>query len=202
MDFQYGHRHQQQQQQQEEQQQQQQQQQQQMNMMMSSSGLTRYRSAPSSYFTSYLEDSAADTINSRGGGGYGMDDLDHFLNRFLPNSTTTEGQQQGSNLCTTTTSMQSPHRTTPCVKQEIQTDYSQTMMSQNDHNSSSMDCYSNNRVLSSSNQFAPIKMATGGGGNNSNSNLVRYNSSPAGLFANINVHNGKFFVFNSLELNS
>lgn len=190
MDFQYGHRHQQQQQQQRPEQQQQEQHQQQINMMTISSGLTRYRSAPSSYFASYLEDSTADTINSHGGGGYGMDDLDHFLNRFLPSSTTTEGQQQRSNLCTAN-SMQSPHRTTSFVKQELQTDYSQPMMSQTNHNSSSstsMDCFSNNRILSSSNQFAPIKMATGGG-NNSNSNLVRYNSSPAGLFANIDIPN-------------
>jgi hypothetical protein len=205
MDFQHGHRP----------------QQQQMN-----AGLTRYRSAPSSYFTSFL-DGANNTIGRGGGGGggiggYGMDDLDHCLNRFMPNNGQGEDSNPGNSF-SNNMSMQSQTQfmTTmkqkqeamqpqqqPLQQQNIQNSYSQVsqmmyqsqasspaeVQAQRNHNSEASNASAidySNRLLSSmnSNRFAPIKMATGGG----NLNLTRYNSSPAGLFANINIENGNVF---------
>lgn len=197
MDFQRGHRHQQQ--------------------PQMTGGLTRYRSAPSSYFTSFLDATDNYVSSSVGGGGggiggmggYVMDDLDQFLNRFMPNNS---GQRQeelnpGNNFSNSMSIQSHQTQFVGSMKQEQESmesqgqlnDFSSQMMYQsqdsaeiqapaqrNQQNSEASVDYSN-RLLNSvnTNRFTPMKMATGGG----NSNLIRYNSSPAGLFANINIEN-------------
>ncbi|XP_071915699.1 transcription factor bHLH130-like isoform X2 [Coffea arabica] len=182
-----------------------------------SGGLTRYRSAPSSYFSSFF-DAAADII-PRSGGGFGGDDLDHFLNRFMPsNRVNAQAEDSNSNnsFANSMNMQQSQSQFVASMKQEAevmqqpeqlqqlqqtnQNDYSQisqqmmyqsqAQVQQNTNNTqlSSASAGDNSyRLLSSvnSNRLTPAKIESGGG----ISNLIRYNSSPAGLFANINIEN-------------
>ncbi|XP_027077375.1 transcription factor bHLH130-like isoform X2 [Coffea eugenioides] len=182
-----------------------------------SGGLTRYRSAPSSYFSSFF-DAAADII-PRSGGGFGGDDLDHFLNRFMPsNRVNAQAQDSNSNnsFANSMNMQQSQSQFVASMKQEAevmqqpeqlqqlqqtnQNDYSQisqqmmyqsqAQVQQNTNNTQLSNASAGDnsyRLLSSvnSNRLTPTKIESGGG----ISNLIRYNSSPAGLFANINIEN-------------
>ncbi|CAI9106590.1 OLC1v1005783C5 [Oldenlandia corymbosa var. corymbosa] len=193
----------------------------QQQLHMAGGGLTRYRSAPSSYFSSFL-DAADEAIRNHSGGGsgfgYGGDDLDHFLNRFMP------GNSSGldsifNDSFSNNANMQSQSQVVASVKREEETLQPQQLQQQRNQSihsqlpppvpfrnqaqgqsrlsqqiignaeASSASAVDNSHSLLNSvrsNQMgAPLKMASGGG----NSNLQRYNSSPAGWFANINVEN-------------
>ncbi|KAL3519221.1 hypothetical protein ACH5RR_021810 [Cinchona calisaya] len=169
-----------------------------------SGGLTRYRSAPSSYFSSFL-DTAADTISSSS--GFGGDDLDNFLDKFMPSYRINAQPQMDSNSnygsgnSTTMQQQQSQSQFVASMKQEPevmlqqqhQNQQQQQIMypapgpqAQPQQNTNNTQQVSNASALDNSYRLAPMKMGNGGGGN---SNLIRYNSSPAGLFANSNIEN-------------
>ncbi|CAN4104767.1 unnamed protein product [Withania somnifera] len=215
------------------------------------SGLTRYRSAPSSYFTSLLSSNNPAGIAGGGGNcGYARDDFEQFLNprasnngikqvfdRFVANigpqdsnpdeligdsrqihqnpmsnmnvrsevvapmKQENEAQQQRQmNYQFQEQQSQNSQFISP-VKTEItqqNSDYSlasqmnyQTQAQQNENSTdytSAMDSFC--RYLDSdSNRMNQIKMDGGFGAGSSNSNLTRYNSSPAGFVAQVNIEN-------------
>ncbi|KAL2470509.1 Transcription factor bHLH [Abeliophyllum distichum] len=183
-----------------------QQQQQQQQQQQVGSGLTRYRSAPSSYFASLLDSTSSS-------GGFGGDDFDQLFNprasspetqqifaRFA-NSVDTIGQNYSSNM---SLQSQSKSQFVPPIKNETEVhqpqkqlqrqqsnDYSSvSKMTHQSHNSgdasSAMD-NSFSRLYGSINSDRVAHMNMDGGGRNSN--LIRQSSSPAGLFANINIGN-------------
>ncbi|XP_073054937.1 transcription factor bHLH130-like isoform X1 [Primulina eburnea] len=177
------------------------------------SGLTRYRSAPSSYFATLLNRN-----DSSGHGVLETEDLEQIFNlrasspetqrifsRFMNSSDSIQEQQ----LHLQSQSQANPPFLPPRketesnqLQRQKSCDYSTVsqLMYQN-HSSkvanSVMD-NSYNRLLGpiSSNRVAQIKMESGGsggcisGGVGGGSNLIRHSSSPAGLFASINIENG------------
>lgn len=214
------------------------------------SGLTRYRSAPSSYFSSLLNSNPANVAGGGGNCGYARDDFDQLLNprtsnngikqvfdRFVANigsqGSIPDGfiddsqqiqqnsisnmnvrsdvvapmkqehgaQQQRMNYQCQEQQSQNSQFIAP-VKQEItqqNSDYSlasqlnyQTQAQQN-HNAtgftSGMDNFGRYLGSVDSNRLNQTKMDGGFGTGSSNANLTRYNSSPAGFFAQINIEN-------------
>lgn len=149
---------------------QQQQQQQQMN-----SGLTRYRSAPSSYFADMMngslfggEEVADQFINPRAS----SPDSDRFFSRFMSSC-----GGEDSNLADI-----SGVRPSCSVNEPVQAQFMAPMKHEPDvpHSHPQQEM----RSLGINN-FPQMKMA---GGNNLN--LIRQSSSPAGLFAQVNIDNG------------
>lgn len=209
------------------------------------SGLTRYRSAPSSYFTSLLSsNNPADVSGGSGNCGYARDDFDQLLNprasnsgikqvfdRFVANigpqdsnpdgliddtqqiqqnsmsnmdvrsevvapmKQEHEAQQQQMNYQCQEQQSQNSQFIAP-VKQEItqqNSDYSLTSQmnyqteAQQNHNSTDFTSGMDN--FGRCNRLNQTKMDGGFGTGSSNSNLTRYNSSPAGFFAQVNIEN-------------
>ncbi|KAL7151801.1 hypothetical protein ABFS83_04G055500 [Erythranthe nasuta] len=182
-----------------------QQQQQQQNMQAGvGAGLTRYRSAPSSYFANLLNTPAG------GDGGFGgaADDFEQLFNearasspetqrifsRFM-SSNSDDSVRESSSPCVMTdlpsrsplnSQFYPPTKAEPEFEQRLQrqrsNDYSEPV------HSSAMDG-EYNRVLGSfsSSHVAHMKIERAGGGGGSG--LIRHSSSPPGLFANINIDN-------------
>ncbi|KAG8389037.1 hypothetical protein BUALT_Bualt02G0187700 [Buddleja alternifolia] len=161
--------------------------QQQQQQSQTGSGLTRYRSAPSSYFSSLLNDV-----------GFGAsDELDHLFNprastpephRIWTSSTTTPPLQSQSHI---NNSQFLPHPKHEPEAQQLQSnDYSSAahMIYQSHNseapNSAAMDNLYNGQTGSFDPTHGPPMKMEGG-----NSSLIRHRSSPAGLFANINIEN-------------
>ncbi|KAM7528909.1 hypothetical protein LguiB_032319 [Lonicera macranthoides] len=167
------------------------------------SGLMRYRSAPSSYFTNL--------INSGGIGGYGEggEDIDPFLNPRVPSPETerilSRFISDGADLL----------HDNPLIERSdlgneaVQPQFVGTMKHENEvFSQNHMYQQENTKALSSatgmvyegqlsqpSNLGSSVVMdrlpqTSGAGGGGSSSNLIRHSSSPAGLFAQINVENG------------
>lgn len=215
-----------------------------------SSGLTRYRSAPSSYFSSLL---SSTTPVSGGGCGYARDDFSHLQNSrgsatdieqvfasfvaSIGNSNSNSGNfptnQQIQENPTTNMNVRSdfivPKQEAIQTHQRLvrhkSSDYSlvsqmnyqnqsqqfispvkkepETLQQTTDHASSSHMNYQtqpqqveksraatdNSFVFANSARFTP-----GSGGGGGNSNLTRYNSSPAGFFDQINIENGMHYL--------
>ncbi|KAL0459258.1 UNVERIFIED_CONTAM: Transcription factor [Sesamum latifolium] len=176
------------------------QQQQQQNMQTGSAGLTRYRSAPSSYFASFLDNPTAD-------GGFGADDLEQLFNprasspetqrifsRFMNGTADTVQENSFSNMTLPSkpqlNSQFLPPRSKESEPQQQSKDYSSaSQIMYQTHNSGAANSAamqnSYNRPFDS---FSSMKVE-GGGGAVGGSSLVRHSSSPAGLFANINIEN-------------
>ncbi|OMO78109.1 hypothetical protein COLO4_24830 [Corchorus olitorius] len=180
------------------------------------SGLTRYQSAPSSYFTGILDRDFCQEFLNRPS----SPETESIIARFLSNSGDAGGGGGGGNtenmsdqnLCGMT--QNSPVRET-VVKVEQQTQImtpmnnqtgimqQQQQQQQGNYSSASQNFYQNQPQQNLSNQQSGSSMDYGqiptsmglprppqmkmGGGNNSN--LIRHSSSPAGLFANINIEN-------------
>ncbi|KAK6164196.1 hypothetical protein DH2020_001060 [Rehmannia glutinosa] len=176
------------------------------------SGLTRYRSAPSSYFASLLNSPTNDGV-------FGGDDFEQLFNprasspeaqrifsRFM-NSTDTVRENSSDMTLPSQSQLNSqflpPGKTEPDVhppQQQLQrqqsNDYSSAsqMMYQSHNNSeaanasAAMENSSYTGLLGSfnTNRVAEMKTERVGGGNSS---LIRHSSSPAGLFANIDIEN-------------
>ncbi|KAE8665097.1 bHLH128 protein [Hibiscus syriacus] len=172
------------------------------------SGLTRYQSAPSSYFLSILDKDFCQEILNRpsspeteriiarflssgddAGGGTGDNQenvSDQNLGSIMPNSPVREKTVK----IEPQTMTQTNNQTGVILQQQQQGNYSSAP--QNFYQSqpnSTMD----NRIPSST------KM-----GNCNNSSLVRHSSSPAGLFSNINIENiaGYYGSINSINIES
>ncbi|XP_009618594.1 transcription factor bHLH80-like [Nicotiana tomentosiformis] len=207
------------------------------------SGLTRYRSAPSSYFSSLLSSNNPTAVVSGGGNcGYARDDFDQLLNsrasntddvkqvfdRFVANIDP-QDSNPNNGLIGDTQQIQQNHMSNmnvrsegvaptkqeheqsqarqsqnsqfiAAVKQETQqnSDYSlasqmnyQTQAQQNDNSdlTSAMDNFARFLGAADSNRLNQTKMDGGFGAGSSNSNLTRYNSSPAGFFAQFDIEN-------------
>lgn len=179
------------------------QQQLQRNHQPASSGLMRYRSAPSSYF--------ANLMSSSGLGNDVVENCDEFLNpsqaspeterilsRFMSGGGTEEdssshslrGIQQNASV---SEALQSQFPT-DSVKHGAEI-FGHGDQQQNSNYSSGSHMMYHNSVASNSeidNSFRmgslpQMKIGGGGGGN---SNLIRHSSSPAGFFSHINVENG------------
>ncbi|XP_019157890.1 PREDICTED: transcription factor bHLH122-like isoform X2 [Ipomoea nil] len=187
-----------------------QQQQQQM-----TSGLTRYRSAPSSYFASYLNSNTSDTSGIGGGGGYARDDFDQLLNahnsssdvqqafgRFMASldSQDMNSNRPGNSSSNLNVKQESDAYEQPPPQQlpESGGDYGSVSQmnysgqAQQSHNSDATTTTTSAMedsfgLMNSANpdRFRSPKMNTGVG----NSNLTRYNTSPAGFFAQFDIGN-------------
>ncbi|KAK4441486.1 Transcription factor [Sesamum alatum] len=143
-------------------------------MQTGGSGLTRYRSAPTSYFSSFLNATTAD-------GGFGAED---FGQLFSP-----------------TVTLKS--QLLPPRKKERRTEQPLRRQQSNDYSSVSQIMYQNsnseaaNSATGSSytRQLGEMDLNRGGaavkteGGGDGSSNLIRQSSSPAGLFDDINMEN-------------
>lgn len=186
-------------------------------------GLTRYQSAPSSYFSSFLE-SCEDFLNRPS-----SPETERIFARFLSNAnentddTTNNNDLSDQNLGLIQNSPvkmepeqeQQPQQQQTQIMQQQQTQIlpqqqqhqAQIMQQQRTFSASSQSFYPNRPQQNLQNppnsasgldygcinstgvpRFPPMKMATGG----NNSNLVRHSSSPAGLFANLEIENGMF----------
>ncbi|KAK4419525.1 Transcription factor [Sesamum alatum] len=166
---------------------------------MGSAGLTRYRSAPSSYFSSFLDTPTADA-------GFGADDLEQLFN---PRASSPETQRIFSRFMNTTAEtiqencFSNNSQFLPPKGKESEPQQQLQRQQSNDYSSASQIMYqshnseaanpaamqnSYNRSFDSftSNHAVQMKVEGGAGGGSS---LVRHSSSPAGLFANINIEN-------------
>jgi hypothetical protein len=161
------------------------------------SGLTRYRSAPSSYFSTILDRELSEQFFSRpsspeteqifarfmsgggsggSGGGGGADDASEVG--------TKEGNIQQTQF------MQSINDEAARVVLQQQSNYGST--SQSFYQSPSR-LPLPNQGLNSMGMDPLTQMKTGGGGNSSS--LIRHSSSPAGLFSHINVENSTCLLY-------
>ncbi|KAL0437240.1 UNVERIFIED_CONTAM: Transcription factor [Sesamum radiatum] len=155
---------------------QQQQQQFPQNMQTGGAGLTRYRSAPSSYFSSFLSD-----------GGFGAED---FGQLFSPNVATTLQSQRKSQLLPPRKKERRTEQPQQQLRRQQSNDYSSVMyQNPNSDAANSATGSSYGRQLGETDfksGAAPVKTERGGDGS---SNLIRHSSSPAGLFDDINIEN-------------
>lgn len=165
------------------------------------SGLTRYRSAPSSYFSSIIDrefyehvfnrPSSPETermltrfVDSLGGGDAADADAeDSLANTQNPPTTVVAVKEEVNHQPQDVTSMNNE----PLVLQQQQQQQSNNM---NNYGSSG----TQNFYQSTGRPPLPNQMKTGRG---SSSSLIRHGSSPAGLFSNINIDTGmsNFFSF-------
>ena len=176
------------------------------------SGLTRYQSAPSSYFSNILDRDFCQEFLNRPS----SPETERIIARFL-SSTEDAGGIGGNtenisdkNLCEImqnspvretavkieqqTQIMTPMNNQTGVMQQQLQGNYSSASQNfyqsqpqqhlPNHHSASTMDY----RIPNSTGMARPTQMKMGGG---NNSNLIRHSSSPAGLFANINIENSK-----------
>lgn len=161
-------------------------------------GLTRYRSAPSSYF--------ADLINSSGTlGNDVVENCDEFIDpgqtspeteRILSRLLSSSGGGGSGQSASVNEALQPPQFPTESVKHgggEVFGLGDQHRQQQNSNYSSGSNMMYHDSVASNSGIESAYRMESlpqmkiGGGGN---SHLIRHSSSPAGLFSNINVENG------------
>ncbi|KAE8682958.1 Transcription factor bHLH80 [Hibiscus syriacus] len=160
-------------------------------------GLTRYQSAPSSYFSNILDRDFCQEILNRPS----SPETERIIARFLSNSDDAAGSGgdypdniSDQNLGSITPN--SPLRETT-VKIEPQTQIMTQMnysVPQNFYQSQPQQYLSNQqpnstmdyRVQSSTEMDRPIELKMGNG---NNSSLIRHSSSPAGLFSNMNIEN-------------
>ncbi|XP_057798245.1 transcription factor bHLH122-like isoform X2 [Salvia miltiorrhiza] len=145
------------------------------------SGLTRYRSAPSSYLTSLLSAPSSD-------GGFGEED---FAELFNPRASSPETQVIFSRFMNSS-GQESRPSIAPLPRKSENQEYAPPQKLQRQH---SHDLYSEAAAVAdtsyskvfaplSSNCAAPVQVKM-----ERTSGLIRHSSSPAGLFANINIEN-------------
>lgn len=159
------------------------------------SGLTRYRSAPSSYFANIIDREFCEEFFNRPS----SPETERILTRFIAGSG--GGGGNGGTEVTNTSEV---------VATEASSQQTQFMASMNNEAAGVLQQQQSNYGSASQNFYQGLprpplpnssvegsysmglnrlpQMKTGGGGNNSS--LIRHSSSPAGLFANINVGEG------------
>lgn len=157
------------------------------------SGLTRYRSAPSSYFSNIIDKEFYESIFNRPS----SPETERIFSRFV-NSLSGGGDDGGSVAEDSVSQNMQPVQQVSAVKEEIISQQSQDMASMNNEpvvlqrQQSNINNYGSsstpqNFYQSSGRPPLPNQMKTGRG---STSNLIRHGSSPAGLFSNINIESG------------
>ncbi|XWS52482.1 hypothetical protein CRYUN_Cryun11dG0074200 [Craigia yunnanensis] len=175
------------------------------------SGLTRYQSAPSSYFSNILDRDFCQEFLNRPP----SPETEQIIAQFLSSSEDAGGNGGNTenisdqNLCSITPN--SPIRETVVkIEQQTQimtpmnnqTGVMQQQQQQGNYSSASQNFYQSQpqqhlpnqqsgatmdyRIQNSTWMARPTQMKMGGG---NNSNLIRHRSSPAGLFSNINIEN-------------
>lgn len=173
------------------------------------SGLTRYQSAPSTYFSDILDtDFCQEFINRPS-----SPETERIIARFLSSGDNITDNISDQNLCAIP---QNSPVTDTAVKVEQQTQIitpvdnqtvvmqRQQQQQQGNYSSASQNFYQSQpqqhlpnqqqgstldyRIPNSMGMNRPTQTKIGG---STNSNLIRQSSSPAGLFANINIENSK-----------
>ncbi|XP_031099334.1 transcription factor bHLH130-like [Ipomoea triloba] len=155
--------------------------------------LTRFRSAPSSYFDTILNAAPTPPPAKTGGGGYARDDMlsgggsgPNIQQAFARLIATMGGARDASSCSSGGASDAKPPLVPPPPKQEPEARRQEMKYS----SESQGFCAGDNSygLMSPVNPgcFAPVKMNTGV----SSSNLTRYNTSPAGFFDQFNIKNG------------
>ena len=176
-----------------------------------SSGLTRYRSAPSSYFNNIIDREFYEHIFNRPSSPETERVFSRFMNSLrddgAPEDSLAQNFSPGSAVKEENISQQDQGM--PSMNNEQVVLQQQQQNNMNNYNSgthgfnyqSSVRPPLPNQNLASSGMEGTYslgvnrvpQMKTGGGGNHSN--LIRHSSSPAGLFSQINVENGMYFIF-------
>lgn len=168
------------------------------------SGLTRYRSAPSSYFANIIDREFCEEFFNRPS----SPETERILTRFIAGSGGGGGGNGGTEVTNTsevvateassqqTQFMASMNNEAAGVLQQQQSNYGSA--SQNFYQGPPRPPLLNSSVEGSYsmglNRLPQMKTGGGGGGGN-NSSLIRHSSSPAGLFANINVGEGMYLLY-------
>ncbi|KAK9022008.1 hypothetical protein V6N11_002307 [Hibiscus sabdariffa] len=169
------------------------------NQRQMNSGLTRYQSAPSSYFYNILDRDFCQEILNRPS----SPETERIIARFLSSGddaaagggdANTEKRQE-ENLCTATQS--SPVKeTTVKIEQQTQImtpmDNQMGLMQQQQQQQANYSTVPQNLYQSQPQQYLANQQpgtAIGGGGGGGKSNLVRHRSTPAGWFSKINMEN-------------
>lgn len=162
-----------------------------------SSGLTRYRSAPSSYFSNIIDREFYEHIFNKPS----SPETERVFSRFM-NSLSNDVEEQDSlhhKLSTTTTTTDS------AVKEEVKFMNEEHVALHNNYNSAASGSHNfyqssskpplpnQNPNLSSGLEQGTYSMGLRHGSGNS-STLIRHSSSPAGLFSQINLENGMSYV--------
>lgn len=143
------------------------------NQPNNSSGLSRFRSAPSSYFKNLL-DSCEDFLNRPS-----SPETEQILARLMSSPASGGGGGGGNAFGSTKTEAE--------VLQQEPSNYSSAASSQNFYQGSSQlqNQSMEYKVAGSMGMDRSASVKTGN--NNNSSNLIRQSSSPAGLFSNVNI---------------
>lgn len=162
------------------------------------SNLMRYRSAPSSYFSSFIDGEDCEAFLQH---RPSSPETERILSRFMSSGGTEDPPSH-----TVMTSPAMAPESAPAVSQQTQFMASvkhgaEALQQQNDYASGSQMMYHDSAapgpiensyaVVSSMGMDQSQHMKMGGG---NNSNLIRHSSSPAGLFSHLNVENGMRFL--------
>ncbi|KAL5764974.1 hypothetical protein ACOSQ2_017568 [Xanthoceras sorbifolium] len=166
------------------------------------SGLTRYQSAPSSYFSSFLDRELCEDFLNRPS----SPETERIFARFLSNAS---GNSSENNNNMSDQNLGQIQQNSPVREKLMESELQQQQQTSVNNNqsgivqqqqqqkqrnySASQSFYQNqsqqnlqNPNSGSGMDYGAMKMATGG----NNSNLIRHSSSPAGLFANLEIENG------------
>ena len=177
------------------------------------SGLMRYQSAPSSYFSNILDRDFCQEFLNRPS----SPETEQIIARFLSSSGDAGGGDGNTenisdqNVCAIAhispireTTIKIEQQTQIMTPMNNQTGVMQPKQQQGNYSSASQNFYQSQpqqhlpnqqsgstmdyRIPNSTGMAQPTQMKMGGG---NNSNLIRHSSSPAGLFSNINIENRK-----------
>ncbi|KAK2641281.1 hypothetical protein Ddye_023044 [Dipteronia dyeriana] len=154
---------------------------------LNSGGLTRYQSAPSSYFSSFMDRDLCEDFPP-------SPETERIFAKFLSNAS---GNSSETNNAASDQNIGLIRPNSPVTDKLMEAE--QQQQQQRDF-SASRSFYQNQSQLPNSvsgmnygainsvgmDRFPPTKMATG----SNSSNLIRHSSSPAGLFADIEIENG------------
>lgn len=163
--------------------------------MQIGSGLTRYRSAPSSYFGTLLN-------NTNGDARFGADDFAQLFNpkasspetqrifaRFMNSASDNAQDNCSTNIPEAQSQSQLDSKLLPPINHEPK---AKQLRRQRSNDYSSVGYPSHNSIAANSVHSIPkakkMKMEEQGGGGFS---LLRHSSSPAGLFASVHIESGK-----------
>jgi hypothetical protein len=173
------------------------------------SGLTRFKSAPSSYFSNIIDKEFYEHLFNRPSSPETERVFARFMNSLSGSGSGGGGDAESVSVPVVddslTQNLSTVQQQLPIVKEEID-QQSQTMSSMNNNNNNeTMDLQQLQRTQSNMNSYGssvpqnfyqssgrpplPNQMKTGRG---NCSNLIRHGSSPAGLFSNINIETGIF----------
>jgi len=175
---------------------------------VNSSGLTRYRSAPSSYFSNIIDREFYEHVFNRPS----SPETERVFSRFMNSLNSEEEDSLHHHKLSTDSSSSSA-----AVKEEVVNQHNQSVNEEHvvvaalQQSNNNMNSYNNsasrnfyqsssskpplpnpNPNLSSGMEQGSFSMGLRHSGNNSN--LIRHSSSPAGLFSQINIENGMSYI--------